>query len=158
MWAGVMLTAYLKTPQNTLDTMTKSVKTSHGQTLKSHGGVPNRRGCFGRQSGQKKKKKKNSRKKITCMKDLHKRYHNRKQRKSKSKPKTKTKKEPFQTSSWLQKYFSYFFKISKNVQHQGFFSFFFLQSHASTFIFIIIITLIWIIIWMIYRTVIIIVI
>lgn len=106
----------------------------------------------------KKKKKKNSRKKITCMKDLHKRYHNRKQRKSKSKPKTKTKKEPFQTSSWLQKYFSYFFKISKNVQHQGFFSFFFLQSHASTFIFIIIITLIWIIIWMIYRTVIIIVI
>lgn len=158
MWAGVMLTAYLKTPQNTLDTMTKSVKTSHGQTLKSHGGVPNRRGCFGRQSGQKKKKKKIQEKKSPVWKIFTNVITTGNKENQNQNQKQKQKKNHFKRRLDYKNTFRISLKYLKMYSIRVFFLFFFLQSHASTFIFIIIITLIWIIIWMIYRTVIIIVI
>lgn len=109
--------------------MTKSVKTSHEQTLKSHGMKSTNGAALVDSRGHKCKKKKV--------------YERSSQMLSQQEPIKNQKQNHFKHCLDYKNTFSYFFKISKNVQHQGFFSpFLFLQSHASTCIFIIIITLI----------------
>lgn len=124
--AGVLLTASLKTHW---DAMAEPRGPGHLTAGAAHGKDGNE---------------------ITCIevRDPHKYYHNRRQKGKRKKTKEKTFQLDYKNT------FRISLKYLKMYSIRFFFPFFFLQSHASTCIFIIIITLI----WMIYRIVIIIVI